>query len=240
MGRSVTDLLGQRFGALTVRARIPTHKPHAYWLCACDCGNTTTTRGDTLRVGRAQSCGCVISDARRDAIRKIGRAHLQDLIGRQFDRLRVASRAPNRSGRIYWTCTCSCGGGVTVLSSNLTMNRTRSCGCLEQESRIKHGLSGTAGYKAAGCSKRRARKAGAGGQFTESQMFALYLAQGCRCNYCATPLLYDDIHRDHRVPIARGGSSDISNMQVLCALCNLRKGDRHPDVFERLIDWRKD
>ena len=32
------------------------------------------------------------------------------------------------------------------------------------------------------------------------------------------------VHLDHIVPVARGGSHDVSNLQVLCARCNQTKG----------------
>src|SRR5690606_4264176 len=31
----------------------------SYWLCKCDCGNTTTIRSDGLTTGHAKSCGCL-------------------------------------------------------------------------------------------------------------------------------------------------------------------------------------
>lgn len=45
---------GQRFGALTVIKR-----DHSkYWLCQCDCGNTTVVRTDALTCGYTKGCGC--------------------------------------------------------------------------------------------------------------------------------------------------------------------------------------
>jgi len=34
------------------------------------------------------------------------------------------------------------------------------------------------------------------------------------------------LHIDHKVALARGGTNEISNLQVLCAECNLKKGKK--------------
>jgi hypothetical protein len=44
---------------------------------------------------------------------------------------------------------------------------------------------------------------------------------GYRCRACGRT---DRLSIDHIVPIARGGSNDIRNLQTLCLPCNLRKG----------------
>jgi hypothetical protein len=44
----------------------------------------------------------------------------------------------------------------------------------------------------------------------------------------------DDLHIDHRMPVALGGRSTASNLQVLCRPCNLAKGAKHPDVWEAM------
>lgn len=63
-----------------------------------------------------------------------------ELAGKVFGRLTVRKYAGrNRSGNLLWSCSCSCGNSVSVLSSNLMGGKTQSCGCLNQENRIKHG-----------------------------------------------------------------------------------------------------
>lgn len=59
MPRPAIDLTGQRFGRLTVLVRDRVRRGHAYWVCACDCGNEKSVSGPALRRGGTTSCGCV-------------------------------------------------------------------------------------------------------------------------------------------------------------------------------------
>ena len=45
--KNYKDLTGQRFGRLTV-IKYHHSKSNAYWLCQCDCGNTTVVNGGSL------------------------------------------------------------------------------------------------------------------------------------------------------------------------------------------------
>ena len=45
------------------------------------------------------------------------------------------------------------------------------------------------------------------------------------CQICAKPLLDKDIHFDHIIPWSKGGSSEESNVRVLCKKCNLERGN---------------
>lgn len=54
---------------------------------------------------------------------------LIDLTGRQFGKLTVLSRAPNRGGRTYWLCRCECGVEKPVKGGHLTTGATSTCGC---------------------------------------------------------------------------------------------------------------
>lgn len=53
--------------------------------------------------------------------------------------------------------------------------------------------------------------------------------EGCRACGSDGPL-----HIDHRVPVSRGGTNDLENLQLLCSACNLSKGARtHEEWIER-------
>lgn len=53
------DLTGERFGRLVVIKRLENKNKRTYWLCQCDCGNTTTKCAGDLKSGRSRSCGCI-------------------------------------------------------------------------------------------------------------------------------------------------------------------------------------
>lgn len=55
--RHVIDLMGLRFGRLTVIDRGHDGKT-IRWICLCDCGGMAFTWGYSLRSGMTQSCGC--------------------------------------------------------------------------------------------------------------------------------------------------------------------------------------
>lgn len=86
----------------------------------------------------------------------------------------------------------------------------------------------------AGIRNRRARKK-AGGTHTAADIADLARKQDSKCVYCAVAISSRSWHVDHRQPIARGGSNDPSNLQLLCQPCNNRKWAHDPDEFERRI-----
>ena len=61
----------------------------------------------------------------------------------------------------------------------------------------------------------------------------LYRNQKGKCMYCGRKLALADMHVDHRTPVARGGSDNDKNLQMLCGKCNTRKGDMTDGEFRR-------
>ena len=56
----IKDITGQKFNKLTVieyAGRRESNR-NSRWLCLCECGNTVTVDGSTLRLLRQKSCGC--------------------------------------------------------------------------------------------------------------------------------------------------------------------------------------
>jgi hypothetical protein len=57
MGK-LNDLLGAKYGRLTVTRFVEIRNHRAYWECTCDCGNTTVVSYTNLVYGGTKSCGC--------------------------------------------------------------------------------------------------------------------------------------------------------------------------------------
>ena len=59
------------------------------------------------------------------------------------------------------------------------------------------------------------------------------------CKYCTSRLVLNNIVCDHITPLSLGGGSIPSNLQMICARCNTRKGPLTDKVFSKLLAWLK-
>lgn len=120
MGRPVNNLIGQKFGSLTVLERDNNFiGKSAKWICQCDCGKIKTAIGSHLINGHTKSCGCLINKRHNE------------IIGEKFGRL-VAIDFEEGSNRNI-ICKCDCGNVKTILLDNLINGATTSCGCFHKK-----------------------------------------------------------------------------------------------------------
>lgn len=214
MATPILDLSGWRFGRLAVTGPAPRSGPRMRWNCLCDCGAFVTVASGDLRKGSTVSCGC---------FRLVfGRVNARQLEGQFFGRLEVFERAGSHSRRgVLWRCRCACGKEHVALATDLIGGRVVSCGCAVIDKPGLAPLTLTA-RRASVRHSRRARKIAAGGTFTAAQIESLYRAQRGRCA-CCSERLHERFHRDHRTALSNGGTNDITNIELLCGPCNLRK-----------------
>lgn len=60
--KKAKNLLGQRFGRLTVVEKVESKNGRSRWKCLCDCGNYKIASSSTLHNGTTTSCGCALLD----------------------------------------------------------------------------------------------------------------------------------------------------------------------------------
>ena len=221
------DLTGCRFGRLLANQRAgKTEKGLVLWSCLCDCGSTTIVKGTKLRLGSTQSCGCLRSElaSQRESV---------DRTGQKFGMLTfIERRGSSENHKAIWLCRCDCGQEKTFDATQVAYGRVISCGCVKFK---KLGIlpKRVREMNAVKAQRRRARELNADGSFTSEQITELYAKQKGRCANCSEAL-GDEYHRDHRTPLARGGTNDILNIELLCGPCNLAKHAKDP------VDWAQE
>lgn len=139
MPRATKNLLGEKFGRLTVVGRNydkqrdykdKKGRSRAFWDCLCDCGNYVTVAAFSLLNGRTQSCGCLQKDKTK--------CEFVNLSGKRFGRLTVInlidSNAQDSRRDRKWLCKCDCGNTVVYSEKQLLKSKNvHSCGCYTVE-----------------------------------------------------------------------------------------------------------
>lgn len=88
--------------------------------------------------------------------------------------------------------------------------------------------------------KRRAKLKAAEGEYTKADIVDIYQQQDGRCLYCGIPVFWDiknDLHIDHIVPLARGGSNYPINLCIACFSCNSSKQHKLISEWELMRGW---
>lgn len=127
------DMIGKTFGRLEVIKQVESPKGSAqgaWYCCRCQCGNTTITRGTSLRNGMTTSCGCFLKEVTRERNKNFAEKNY-DLSGKRFHSLvAIEPLRCRRSGSRVWKCQCDCGNTHSVTTHNLLSGNVKSCGCL--------------------------------------------------------------------------------------------------------------
>lgn len=78
---------------------------------------------------------------------------------------------------------------------------------------------------------RRARQNNSGGKLSVGIVSKLMALQKSLCVACKCSLTKNKAHLDHIVALSKGGLNVDTNVQLLCATCNIKKRAKHPIDF---------
>ena len=134
----IQNIIGAVYGELTVIEELDAHvtpngTKQRIVKCRCSCGNEFITRwADAKAMKKCFKCRC--NDRRID------------ITGKRFGKLVVTSMAedyisPSGNRLSRCNCVCDCGKTCIVNMSQLVTGGTRSCGCINNRSRLIERLS---------------------------------------------------------------------------------------------------
>jgi 5-methylcytosine-specific restriction endonuclease McrA len=163
-------------------------------------------------------------DANREKVRTDGQAH------RAANREKIAAK-----DRAYYEANHEEVIAKVRAYKDANREKVRAIGRAHRDAHIDAQRAKSRAYYAANPDKsrmhahnRRARKIGNGGKHTASEWRALCAWFGNVCLRCGAQ---EKLSVDHVVPLSKGGTSAIDNLQPLCKPCNNRK-------HTKLIDYR--
>lgn len=153
------DLTGENFGKWKVLRRISNDvNGGARYECKCQCGKIKEIRANSLRYGKATSCGCDYRDfypycnlpeyVTKENLKNYYKA--LTYIGSKFNRLQLLEIIGVKRRLFMGKFQCECGNISVINISGVVKNRYKSCGCLRKDSvssLAKHNMSGTEFYR---------------------------------------------------------------------------------------------
>ena len=220
-----TDLVGSKFGRLTVMSRMEpvwyksTHVTR--YLCLCDCGNQTSALLSNLTTGKTKSCGCY-----RDEVRSRERIP-ENLVGYEFGRMVVTDYiGRDARGNSTWRVVCSCGEERVLSTAAINSGDIVSCGCYGKEQTMKrwktHGLSNTPEYDKMMRKKRRDLVKLHDSEWTYEMELLIYET----FDSCVVCNSNTDLTVDHVKPLSAGFGLKPGNAVILCRSCNSSKSNK--------------
>lgn len=71
---------------------------------------------------------------------------------------------------------------------------------------------------------------------TISQLFKFFNHNHFICYYCLKELILDEVTCDHKTPLSKLGTNEVSNLCICCSDCNSLKGEFTEEEFRSLME----
>lgn len=76
--------------------------------------------------------------------------------------------------------------------------------------------------------------------FSDYEKKTIYAKCDGKCAICGKPVQFKHMTVDHKVPLSKGGTNELSNLQLSCLECNRMKSDFLTEEFmERISKIRR-
>ncbi|WP_317854728.1 zinc-ribbon domain-containing protein [Chakrabartyella piscis] len=119
-------------GDLTPSMVLSTSNMKIWWECT-DCGEQYQ-ESVAKRLSGTKCPNCSTQNSSPPLNDKLPKT---DLTGQVFGRLTVLSYA-GVNKETLWRCRCECGKEIVIVQNSLTSGKTRSCGCLRDDTRVEN------------------------------------------------------------------------------------------------------
>jgi 5-methylcytosine-specific restriction endonuclease McrA len=222
---------------LTVARRGESRKGGTYWICKCQCGNTKTVLATHLKRGLIRSCGCFRATRLAEiyamrTVKPCGKCKTAKSISEFYvDKSRGDGLAPKCK-----PCLLAANKASEERNKERVRQRNKAKWQRRYQANREKFIKKAADYqktpngrliKRAAHLRRRARERNAPGTITAAFLRELYQRQDGKCACCCKEL-NGDYHIDHIIPLAKGGTNEPHNIQLLTPTCNIKKGARLP------------
>jgi hypothetical protein len=193
--------------------------------CSKTCAGVAKTRSHTVEV-TCDTCGKVFVNANCFVVKY--KTH--------YCSVRCQRAAQRKEAlKTYVVVTCvNCGLTINIQQSQVKWGMGKYCSnkCKREywskghSPSYKDGRTSNPGYNASMKHRRRARKLAVGGSYTIKEWEELVERCGHKCLMCGRPDTEVKLTVDHILPISKGGSNCIENLQPLCRSCNSKKSTK--------------
>ncbi|MFD1450863.1 HNH endonuclease [Oceanobacillus sojae] len=218
------NLIGRKHNMLEVLDIYDRTRQGTRWLCKCECGEETVVNGYKLKNGLTKSCGCLKNKHSEETKRKISEANNKQ-IHFNCDYCNERSSEKRSSFNKYEKHFCSkkCYSDYVKERMDYTeMNAYKGVRKPGESKQVYHRRyvkkhpERIARLKA----ERYLRERNAEGSHTLEDWDKLKMKFNNKCAHCGEK---KELTKDHIVPLLKGGTNYISNIQPLCRNCNSKK-----------------
>jgi len=110
------DIIGKKFGCLTVRkfSHIHPKRQQCIFECVCDCGNVLLKLSYQIKLKPSNTCP---------------KCRVKDLSGIRVGRLQIIKKANDKNNESVWIAKCDCGKETLINGTQVKKGHKKTCGC---------------------------------------------------------------------------------------------------------------